>query len=160
MKLVSALLLGACLQSLLAQSSKIDLYTAGELTKQEQLYRGKVDAKTGSVGRVLKRYPNHSTMLVLRERDGESELHQDFADLFIVVDGKAELWTGGKMQNARQTDQGEQRGSGLVEAAHVLISKGDIVHIPAGVPHQVRVTKGMSITYFVLKASEKRGTTE
>ena len=40
---------------------------------------------------------NHSTMLAYREADGEAELHERQADIFIVQAGAATLVVGGKV---------------------------------------------------------------
>ena len=151
--LMSTLALTATLSAL---ARKVDVYSTADLARMEQTFRGKIDPATGSAGQVLEHYPNHLTMFILRERDGQSELHENLADVFIAVDGHAELWTGGQMQNAKQTEKGEQRGTGLMGAEHVTLKKGDIVHIPAGVPHQLRIAKGDSFTYFVVKANETK----
>lgn len=139
-----------------AQAPKVDFYTTSDLASMEHTFRGKIDPATGTAGHILEHYPNHLTMFIFRDRDGQSELHQSFADVFIAVDGHAELWTGGQMQNAKTTEPGEQRGSGLTGTTHVSLSKGTIVHIPAGVPHQLRIGKGDTFTYFVVKANETK----
>jgi mannose-6-phosphate isomerase-like protein (cupin superfamily) len=119
-----------------------------------QILRGKVNAATGSSGQTLEKYPNHLTMLILREKDGQSELHQHTADVFIVLDGSAGLLTGGHMTGSKQTDNGEFRGTGLEGGTLATLKKGDIVHIPAGVPHQLRIAPGNTFTYFVVKVTE------
>ncbi len=35
------------------------------------------------------------------------------------------------------------------------VAAGDVVHIPAGVPHQMLLPQGGTITYFVVKIREK-----
>lgn len=58
------------------------------------------------------------------------------------------------MTDSRQTDNGEFRGTGLEGGSQTLLKKGDIVHIPAGVPHQLRIAPGNTFTYFVVKVTE------
>jgi mannose-6-phosphate isomerase-like protein (cupin superfamily) len=137
-----------------AQTKKIDHYSAAELNQKVQILRGKVNAATGSSGQTLEKYPNHLTMLILREKDGQSELHQHTADVFIALDGSANLLTGGHMIGSKQTDNGEFRGAGLEGGTLTSLKKGDIVHIPAGVPHQLRIALGNTFTYFVVKVTE------
>jgi uncharacterized RmlC-like cupin family protein len=36
------------------------------------------------------------------------------------------------------------------------VRAGDVVHIPAGMPHQMLLSQGESITYFVIKAEETK----
>ena len=51
----------------------------------------------GSASETLKEYPRHFTMLSFRSRDGQAELHENFADLFYILDGRATLVTGGSL---------------------------------------------------------------
>lgn len=155
LKLLFALSLSiVCSAAAMAQAKKIDFYSASDLAAREQAMKAKVDPTTGLVGVTLEKYPNHLTMFILREKDGQSELHDKVADVFMAVDGKAELWTGGTMVDAKTTDKGESRGSGLNGGSKILLQKGDIVHIPAGIPHQVRIAKGGHFAYFVVKSEE------
>lgn len=152
MKLLPLILFVAS-TAVLAQDSKVDVYSASTLEEKESAALSG-NRNTGSSSGILNRYPNHLTMFIVRDKDGQSELHETVADVFFVVDGEAELWTGGKMQSAQVTAPGEQRGISLTGNDHVLLRKGDIVHIPAGVPHQLRVRPGIHFAYFVVKVDE------
>ncbi len=154
MKALTLSLLLALCSSVQAQSGKLDVYPTAQLAAQAKALRGKLDPATGTAGKTLEQYPNHLIMLIVREKDGQSELHMKVADVFIVVAGSAQLWSGGKMVDAKETAKDEQRGTGLSDAEHISLKNGDIVHIPAGRPHQVRVPKGGSSTYFVVKVTE------
>ncbi len=103
---------------------------------------------------VLARYPNHYTMLVSRHADGQSELHERFADVIIILEGQGQLVVGGTMQGAKPTEPGEQRGTGIEGGTTSPLKRGDIVHIPANVPHQVKIAANGNITYFVVKVDE------
>jgi hypothetical protein len=48
----------------------------------------------GSASEMLKEFPQHCAMLSFRSRSGEAEIHENFADLFVVIEGKAILVTG------------------------------------------------------------------
>ncbi|WP_213806626.1 hypothetical protein [Granulicella sp. dw_53] len=133
-----------------AQTSKIDVYTAEQLTASST----KAALKPGETPSVLEHYPNHYTMLITRRDNGQSELHEHVADVFFVAGGSAQLWTGGSMQNDKVTEPGEHRGSGLFGASVVSLKRGDLVHIPANVPHQLRLAPGDTFTYFVVKVHE------
>jgi len=135
-----------------AQSGKIDVYTTEQLSASAAA-KVKPSSKAGDPPGVLEHYPNHYTMLITRHEDGQSELHEHVADVFFVTEGEAQLWTGGKMLNAKVTNPGERRGSGLAGASSVVLKLGDVVHIPANVPHQLRVASGR-FTYFVVKVQE------
>lgn len=67
----------------------------------------------GSAGEVLKEYPQHAIHLLVRSRNGGAELHENFADLFFVIEGHAALVTGGTIADAKTVAPGEIRGSSV-----------------------------------------------
>jgi mannose-6-phosphate isomerase-like protein (cupin superfamily) len=109
----------------------------------------------GSAGETLKEYPQHFTMLSFRSRDGVAELHDDFADLFVVLDGRATLLTGGTIEGAKTIGPGETRGESIKGGARQELRAGDIAHVPAGLPHQMLVASDKTFTAFVMKIKEK-----
>ena len=52
-------------------------------------------------------------MLAFRNQSGKAELHEKFADFYVVVDGKATLVSGGHMVNGATTAPGEVRGDSI-----------------------------------------------
>lgn len=108
----------------------------------------------GSASETLKEYPQHSAMLSFRGRDGEVEVHERFADLFCVLAGKATLVTGGVVAGARSIEPGETRGTSIEGGARQTLRPGDVVHVPAGTPHQMLVKEQETITCLVLKVQE------
>jgi mannose-6-phosphate isomerase-like protein (cupin superfamily) len=101
----------------------------------------------------LQRYGNHYTMLAYRAATGSSEIHEHEADVFVIQEGDSVLITGGKMIGGHQTKTGELRGTSIEGGERHPLKTGDIVHIPAGVAHQILVTPGKPITYFVIKVT-------
>ena len=136
------------------QTARVDVYTAEQLTAFSSITGKQPASPLADAKGIVQRYPNHYTMLITRHEDGQSELHEHIADVFFVVDGQAQLWTGGSMENGNGTEPGEQRGSGLAGATSVSLQRGDVVHIPANVPHQLRLAHGGTFIYFVVKVSE------
>src|ERR1017187_1414973 len=67
----------------------------------------------GSASETLREYPQHCAMLSFRSRDGEAEMHQNFADLFFVLAGAATLMTGGTLIRPRVVGPGETRGDSI-----------------------------------------------
>ena len=127
-----------------------DLYTVKDLlTMQQQL----AEKKTPFASVDLKRYGNHYTMLAYRESTGSSEIHEHEADIFVIQDGDGAIVTGGKMVGGKVQKPGELRGSSIEGGEKTSLKKGDIIHIPAGVPHQILVSAGKPITYFVVKVT-------
>jgi len=46
-------------------------------------------AGDGAASETLREYPGHCAMLLFRSRDGAAEVHENFADVFYVLDGHA-----------------------------------------------------------------------
>jgi mannose-6-phosphate isomerase-like protein (cupin superfamily) len=101
----------------------------------------------------LKRWGNHYTMLAYREATGSSELHEHEADLFVIESGDGTLLTGGKLVGSHAEKPGELRGTSIEGGEKHTFGPGDVIHIPAGTPHQMLVEKGKTVTYFVVKVT-------
>lgn len=108
----------------------------------------------GSAGETLKAYPRHSAILSFRSRDGEAEIHENFADVFYVLEGRTTLVTGGTIVGARLTKPGETRGTSIEGGARQELRAGDVAHVPAGLPHQMLVAGEQTVTCLVMKVQE------
>lgn len=105
----------------------------------------------GSASEMLKEFPQHCAMLSFRSRSGEAEIHENFADLFVVIEGKAILVTGGVVTGARKIASGETRGSSIDGGVEQAMRPGDVAHVPAGTPHQILLAGDNTITCLVMK---------
>ena len=128
--------------------STVDIYSAKTL---QALSSELSQKRTQFASHNLARYGNHYVMLAQREATGSSEVHEHEADLFVIESGQATLVSGGKMVGPHSKEAGEIRGSSIEGGERHQLAPGDIVHIPAGTPHQLLVDKGKTFTYFVLK---------
>jgi hypothetical protein len=86
-----------------------------------------------------------------RVSDGVPEVHDEWVDITIVQAGRATLLSGGRVDGSHVTSPGEHRGGTIIGATSRPISTGDLLSIPAGVPHQYRVTPGDSVRYLTIK---------
>jgi glc operon protein GlcG len=85
-----------------------------------------------------------------RAAPGQAEIHNKDADIVYVLEGEATLVTGGRAVDAKVTAVDELRGVSIEGGESRNLSKGDVIVIPAGVPHQfVRVTN--PFLYYVVK---------
>ena len=98
---------------------------------------------------------NYSLMVARREADGEAEIHEGWADIHIPQDGEAVILHGGKLEGGRVTQPGEIRGGKIVGGTIQKVREGDVVVIPAGVPHQTLVAKGKPVTVMIIKVEKK-----
>ena len=110
---------------------------------------------TGSAGPVIASYGNLGLMLSVRTKSGVGELHQNFDDLMIVEEGTAKLMTGGSLVDPKPGDNGEVRGTSVQGGTSKTIGVGDVVIVPAGVPHQILLEPGMVYKSLVAKVKEK-----
>jgi quercetin dioxygenase-like cupin family protein len=110
----------------------------------------------GSASETLKEYPQHCAMLLVRSRDGEAEVHEKFADLFYVLEGRATLETGGTVVKGKYVAPGEMRGSAIEGGLRQEIRAGDVAHVPAGTPHRMLVVGDKAVSCLVLKVQEEQ----
>ena len=139
-----------------AQTMTSDHWSKDKLLERAQHLRQLAAQGDGSASETLEKYPHHYTMLAFRAKNGGSELHQNFADLFVILDGNATLLTGGEIVDEKTTAPGEIRGTAVKGGAEQELKAGDAVHIPAGTPHQMLLAAGQTVTYFVVKIEESR----
>jgi quercetin dioxygenase-like cupin family protein len=87
---------------------------------------------------------------IKRTKPGEVEIHDHETDIFYVTDGEATFVTGGTIVGAKQTAPGQTRGTDLHGGQTVHLKKGDVITIPAGVPHWFKDVSP-SISYLTIK---------
>jgi quercetin dioxygenase-like cupin family protein len=109
-----------------------------------------VPHETVAKGGALASAPNLSVLLAHRTSAGEVEVHDNETDTFYVLDGAATIVTGGTMQGGRVTGEGQRRGTDIDGGQTRQITKGDVMVIPAGVPHWFKEVP-VSIDYYVVK---------
>jgi mannose-6-phosphate isomerase-like protein (cupin superfamily) len=101
-------------------------------------------------------YGDHRFRMLYRDADGNPEQHDAIIDVVIVQAGEGTLQLGGAMAGKRATSTGEWVGTRLEGGDRHPLGAGDIVHIPAGVPHAFLVPRGKHVTYVLLKIPAAR----
>ena len=96
-------------------------------------------------------YGNHLMGISHREGDGSAEVHETQSDILIVESGEATLLVGGTMIGSKTVKPHEVRGSSIEGGETKQLVVGDVVHIPAKVPHQLKIAAGKTFTYLVVK---------
>ena len=113
------------------------------------------ELKSYAKSEMLGDFGNHNTRMTYRDNDGEVEVHDNWTDVIVVESGEATLMIGGTPVNPKNTAPGEWRAMTATGAEKKAIAPGDILHIPAGVPHQFLVAQGKKVAYFALKVPAK-----
>jgi glc operon protein GlcG len=85
-----------------------------------------------------------------READGIAEIHTLDTDIIYVLEGAATLVTGGSVPEARTTEPNELRGPSIAGGDSRRVVKGDVIVVPAGVPHMFTEVHG-PLNYYVVK---------
>ena len=138
-----------------AEESSFALWTPSVIEQHE----GKLMKNVGpdhSSRETLADYGDHRFRLLYRDANGLPEEHDKIVDVVMVHSGEATLLLGGTMSGKKGSAvTGEYLGTALVGAESHPVAKGDIVHIPAGIPHSFLVPTGKHITYVLLKFPAK-----
>jgi mannose-6-phosphate isomerase-like protein (cupin superfamily) len=132
----------------------VDHWTPPLLLERAAYLRKMAKHGDGSASETLKEYPQHFAMLSFRSRSGEVEVHERFADLFVVLSGAATLMTGGTVTGARIVAPGETRGNSIEGGTPLNLRQGDVAHVPAGTPHQMLLKGDDTFTCLVMKVQE------
>ena len=111
----------------------------------------------GAVSKVLGDRGTYLYVLVVRDRTGAPEMHARWTDVMLVQAGSATVLLGGRYEGGREESPGETRGGQLVGANAQAVAAGDLIVIPAGMPHQVQVAPGGVVRYVTVKAPEPQG---
>ena len=132
----------------------VDHTTRPVLMERASYLKQMARASEGSASEILKEYPRHNVQLSVRLRSGIAELHEHFADIFFVLDGRATLVTGGVIVDPKSIGPGEIRGSMVADGARQELRAGDVAHIAAGTPHQILLSGDASFSAMVIKVQE------
>ena len=82
-----------------------------------------------------------------------AELHDASDDVYYVLEGSATLVLGGKLDAPKEVEPGEWRSPKIIDGKTFEITKGDLVVVPRGTPHQ-RSTANKDFTMILIKIYE------
>ena len=85
-----------------------------------------------------------------RTGPGHVEVHDKETDVLYVTDGGATFVTGGTMVGGKTTTPGQWAGTSIDGGETHQLTKGDVMVIPAGIPHWFKEVP-QSISYYVVK---------
>jgi len=127
-----------------AQYSTADLKTRVDAAKPDD-HKVRLDR--------VANWGNHGLLAIRREGDGEAEIHETQVDVIFVKSGEGTLIIGGTMVEPRTTAPGEIRAKSIKGGVSKKMAAGDVIHIPAKIPHQMLVPK--SLSFEVVKVDSK-----
>jgi mannose-6-phosphate isomerase-like protein (cupin superfamily) len=99
-------------------------------------------------------YRPHNISIVHREGYTQPEIHEEKWDLYVVVDGSGTILVGGERINFVEGGPMEGQRPTLEGAQAFEVTKGDVMHVPARVWHQLLLDEGRSMTYMLINVME------
>jgi quercetin dioxygenase-like cupin family protein len=99
-------------------------------------------AKGSPLGSLLAALDLHLKVMADRKSgSGGGEVHEKEIDVIYVLDGTATMETGGTVVDGKTTEPGQIRGMSVQGGQTWHLSKGDLLVIPAGTPHQIKASQ-------------------
>jgi mannose-6-phosphate isomerase-like protein (cupin superfamily) len=95
--------------------------------------------------------PGSNVYIIRRDKTAETEVHMAFNDIYVVRSGHAKITVGGRVTGNRETEPTEWRGGNISGGTDYSLAAGDVLFIPAGVPHKTLVPPKGGITYLLVK---------
>lgn len=93
--------------------------------------------------------------IVIDDSQPPAEVHENFADVWIVVTGTAIFTLGGTMVEETKASEGEWIAEHIEGGEQCVAHPGDVVDIPPGVPHQVDTRNGRA-EFLILKVKVQK----
>jgi hypothetical protein len=72
----------------------------------------------------------------------------------VIQTGGATLVYGGELVDGRTTQPNEMRAAAIRGGMERKLAPGDVVTIPAKMPHQMKLDPGREITYLTVKVTQ------
>jgi quercetin dioxygenase-like cupin family protein len=85
-----------------------------------------------------------------RDKAGQVEVHEKETDVIYIIEGDATFVTGGTVVGQRQTRPGQFVGTEVQGGETHKLTKGDVIVVPAGIPHWFKEVP-KSVNYYVVK---------
>lgn len=85
-----------------------------------------------------------------REKPGQVEVHDKEMDVLYITEGSATFVTGGKIVGARQSRADQWLGTDITGGTTHKLVKGDVIVVPAGMPHWFKEVP-VPLSYYVVK---------
>ena len=103
-------------------------------------------------GMPLTEVTNYKVHASRRTEPGVAEVHTKDTDIIYMLEGSATLVTGGTVVDGKTTAPDEIRGKEISGGDTRNLAPGDVIIVPAGVPHWFKEVKG-PVLYYVVKVS-------
>lgn len=148
-----------------ASGSRIITPEAEVLRRRVDVIEGRTVNSTGlrlagprTLGETLMTSSDEQTtyLLVHRTTSSQPEVHARWDDLVIVRSGTGTIQLGDSLVGSSYRAPGERIGGQITGRFPLVVHAGDIVRIPAAVPHAFLVAPGEWLDYLVIKQRRQR----
>ncbi len=113
---------------------------------------GKLAKPFGEYDRINRGDHDFQGMNFRNKTENAVGIHMNYADLYVVQDGEATIHYGGTLEGTKkEVNIGEFRGGKIVGGTRQKVVAGDILSVPAGMPHIWEVEDGKTVVYFTIK---------
>ena len=89
--------------------------------------------------------------LIRRRESAQAEVHARWDDLMIIRSGIGALRGGDSLVGSTYRAPGERRGGTFTKQYEIPLHPGDVIRIPAAVPHAVLVSGSEPLEYLLMK---------
>ena len=100
-------------------------------------------------GQTLAEGHGYKVMASRRDKPGPVEIHAYETDVFYIIHGTATFVTGGTCADTKMTGPGQFRGTSIIGGVTHHLKKGDVIVVPAGLPHQFTEASNPFLYYTV-----------
>ncbi len=156
MRVVNRLAFVSVLGSVLVGASAMD---SGPGSAETFVSAGELVAKVkGTTSDIAYQVPNSTgtqVLMIRRDKTGDAEVHTTLNDTIIIERGTGKFRVGGTISGNREVRPTEWRGGEMTGWREYSVSPGDLLVIPAGVPHQAIVTSG-TLLYLAIKTPRQQ----
>lgn len=95
-------------------------------------------------------------VLVRRTASSQPEVHARWDDLVLVRSGTGAIEMGDSLVGSRYRAPGERAGGTFTKSYQIVVHAGDLVRIPAAVPHAFVVAGTEPLEYLVIKQRRQK----
>lgn len=134
-------------------SAGVHVWKSSDIAAKGKALAQKLDAQKVA-SEVIATEGNRKFMVAHREGSGQAEWHEKEADVMFISAGNVTMIYGGTIADEKTTAPGEKRGTSITGGTEAKLGAGDVLHIPAKIPHQMILAPGAQVTYFVTKVVE------
>jgi len=152
MRLIVAMLAMAAMADQ-SGTAGVHVWRTTDISAKGKILAGKLDAQKVA-SETIATEGNRTFMVAHREGSGLAEWHEKQADVIFISAGQVTMVYGGTIVDSKTTAPGEMRGPSITGGTEAKLGPGDVLHIPAKVPHQMLLAPGAKVTYFVTKVIE------